>query len=80
MSEAAIRDERSAALDAFLEDRQADGYSIETRTALQAILVRPRSLYSVKRLFGQGGDRARFVVSVDEHGVVTSIRAEPRRW
>ena len=80
MSAAAIRDARSAALDAFLKERQANGFSIETWTAVQAILVRPPRLYSVKRLFGQNRDRSRFVVSVDEHGVVTSVRAEPRRW
>jgi hypothetical protein len=72
-------DARCAALDGFLEDRQAQGYAIETRSALQAVIVRDRRFDSVRTWFGRGRAE-RLVVSVDEHGTVTTVAAEPRRW
>ena len=69
---------RYAALDAYLADRRAEGYSVETRTDRQAVIVDRRRLGFVTRLFG--GEPRRLVVSVDEKGAVTSIAAEPRRW
>jgi hypothetical protein len=73
-------DVRCAALDGFLEDRQAHGYSIETRSALQAIIVRDRRLDFMLAWFGRGRAERRLVVSVDENGTVTTVAAEPRRW
>jgi hypothetical protein len=80
VSTTAGHDARCAALDGFLEDRQAQGYSIETRSALQAVIVRDRRRDSVLALFGRGRAERRLVVSVDEDAIVTSIAAEPRRW
>jgi hypothetical protein len=75
----AADDARSTALDGFLEESQAHGYSIETRSALQAVIVRERRLKSVRTWVGRGRAE-RLVVSVDEHGNVTTVAAEPRRW
>lgn len=79
MSASGTRDVRSAALDAYLDDRCADGYSVETRSNVQAVIVRRHRLHFVLRFFGQGSAR-RLVVSVDQDGEVTTIAAEPRRW
>jgi hypothetical protein len=73
------QDARYAALDAYLDDRRAEGYSVETRSARQAVIVRGDRLGFATRWFGRGGAR-RLVVSVDEDGAVTSIAAKPRRW
>lgn len=70
---------RSAALDAYLERQEADGYEVETRTAVQAVIVR-RRLDLVRRLTRSTGAERRLVVSVDEHGEVSAVAAEPRRW
>jgi len=70
---------RTAALDAYLARREGDGYSIETRTAVQAVIVRRRRLFA-RRFSRVGGAERRLVVSVDEHGEVSAIAAEPRRW
>lgn len=70
--------QRKNALDAFLETKLDEGFRIETHTDTHAIIVaggRGRSLLS--RFRGHGGRR--FVISVDEHGEVTMIPAEPRR-
>jgi len=72
-------DARCAALDAYLDDRRAHGYSVETRTGVQAVIVRRHRLHFVAGWFGRGGAR-RLVVSVDQDGAVTSAAAEPRRW
>jgi hypothetical protein len=72
-------DARCAALDAYLEARSADGYSVETRTGVQAVIVRRHRLHFVMGWFGRG-DTRRLVVSVDQDGSVTSVAAEPRRW
>jgi hypothetical protein len=70
---------RTAALDAYLARREADGYSIETRTAVQAIIVRGR--WRLARRFSVGAATGRrLVISVDEHGEVSAVAAEPRRW
>jgi hypothetical protein len=72
--------ERKHALDAFLETKVGEGFRVETHTDTHAIIViggpAGRSLLSRFRRRGAGG---RFVVSVDEHGKVTMIPAEPRR-
>jgi hypothetical protein len=70
---------RKKALDAFLETKVAKGYRIETHTDTHAIIVvggRPKPLWSRFRKHAAG---SRYVVSVDEHGEVTMILAEPKR-
>jgi hypothetical protein len=77
VSEPQSPDVRSSALDAYLDHRFADGYTVETRSNLQAVIVRP--LRPVLRFIGRGS-ASRMVVSVDQDGEVTSVAAEPRRW
>jgi hypothetical protein len=75
----ARNDLRTAALDAYLARREGDGYLIETRTAVQAVIVRRRWDF-VRRFMRTGAGERRLVVSVDEHGEVSAVAAEPRRW
>lgn len=79
MSVPGTQEARSAVLDAYLDDRRADGYVVETRSGVQAVIVRRHRLHFVLRFFGEGSAR-RLVVSVDQNGDVTSVAAEPRRW
>lgn len=69
---------RKNALDAFLEQKVGEGFRIETHTDTHAIIVAGgrKSLLNWFRARGAG---SRYVVSVDEHGVVTMVPAEPRR-
>jgi len=69
------QEQRSAALDAYIARRSADGYTVETRTAMQAVIVRRRPWHVTRRFAG-----SRLVVSVDEHCEVSAIAAEPLRW
>jgi hypothetical protein len=73
-------DLRSAALDAYLARRVAQGFRVETRSGAQAVIVRRRRLYFVLRWFARGLAEQRYVVSVDQHGEVASHAAEPVRW
>ena len=73
-------DVRSAALDAYLARRAAEGFRVETRSALQAVIVRRHPLYFLLRWFADGVAEQRLVVSVDQHGEVESLAAEPVRW
>jgi hypothetical protein len=73
-------DLRSEALDAYLVRREDDGYQVETRTAVQAVIVRRDPWYSARRLARTSGADRRLVVSVDEHGEVSAVAAEPLRW
>jgi bifunctional DNA-binding transcriptional regulator/antitoxin component of YhaV-PrlF toxin-antitoxin module len=66
---------RMAALETFLETKIRDGFEIETHTDTHAIVVERRSF--LRRL--GGGAAHRYVVSVDEHGQITMIPAEPKR-
>jgi hypothetical protein len=67
---------RRDGLDAFLDERIAEGFAVETRTDTHAIIARkPKGL----RRFMRGGDPGRYVVEVDEDGVATMRPAEPRR-
>jgi len=75
-----VGDPRSAALDAYLERRRSQGFSVETRTGAQAVIVRRHRLYHVLRWVAQERAEQRLVVSVDQHGEVTSLAAEPLRW
>ena len=65
--------QRKDALDAFLERKLREGFEIETHTDTHAIVVQRRSFLNVVR------GRERYVVSVDEHGEVSMIPAEPKR-
>jgi hypothetical protein len=73
-------DKRSAALDEYLERRRSDGFDLETRSGLQAVIVRRHRLYVLLRWFARERAEERLVVSVDQHGEVTSVAAEPVRW
>jgi hypothetical protein len=67
---------RRVSLDAFLDQKADEGYVIETRTDTHAIISRrPRGLGR----FTSGADPGRYVVEVDEDGIVTMRPAEPRR-
>jgi hypothetical protein len=73
-------DLRSAALDVYLERRSSQGFTVETRTGVQAVIVRRHRFYPVLRLFARARAEQRLVVSVDQHGEVTTLAAEPVRW
>jgi hypothetical protein len=70
--------QRKKALDAFLEAKVAKGYRIETHTDTHAVIVvgGHKPFWSRFRKHAAG---SRYVVSVDEHGEVTMILAEPKR-
>jgi hypothetical protein len=68
---------RSQALDAFLRQREAEGYRIETRTVMQAVIYRRHRLHFVLRLIAHGTAQRRLVVSVDQHAKITSVAVEP---
>jgi len=73
-------DVRKEALSAFLEARVREGFRIETRTDTHAIIVpadRGRSFLDRLR---KAKAPERQVVSVDEHGRVTTSPAEPLRF
>ena len=67
---------RKSGLDAFLEQKVAEGFTVETKANTHAIIFRrPKGL----RRFTSGDDPGRFVVEVDEEGRATMRDAEPRR-
>lgn len=67
---------RKDGLDAFLDQRIAEGFIVETRTDTHAIIFRqPRGI----RRYTSGDDPGRYVVEVDEDGVASMRPAEPRR-
>jgi hypothetical protein len=67
---------RKGGLDVFLDEKLAEGFTVETRTDTHAIIFRrPKGL----RRFTSGADAGRFVVEVDEDGRATMREAEPRR-
>ena len=71
---------RSAALDAYLARRVAQGFRVETRSGVQAVIVRRHRLHFVLRRFASDRAEQRLVVSVDQHGEVACLAAEPVRW
>jgi hypothetical protein len=73
-------DARSLALDAYLARRAAQGFRVETRSGSQAVIVRRRRMYFALRWFASGRAEQRYVISVDQHGEVDSLAAEPVRW
>ena len=80
MTTSKAADPRCAALDAYLAQRAAQGFRVETRTGAQAVIVRRHRLYFVLRWFARGLAEQRLVVSVDQDGEVASLAAEPVRW
>ena len=72
-----LDDARSQALDAFLRKREQEGYRIETRTGMQAVIYRRRRLHFVLRLIAHGELQRRLVVSVDQHARITSVAVKP---
>jgi hypothetical protein len=68
---------RKNALDAFLENKVAEGFTIETRTDTHAIITEAGQRFW-RRVY-RGGGFNRHVVQVDEEGSVTMSTAEPRR-
>ena len=74
------REVRLAALDAYIARRVAQGFRVETRSGTQAVITRRHPLYFVLHWFAQGLAEQRYVVSVDQHGKVASLAAEPVRW
>lgn len=73
-------DARSVALDAYIAQRGAHGFWVETRSGLQAVIVRRHPVYFLLRWFARGLAEQRLVVSVDEHCEVATLAAQPRRW
>jgi hypothetical protein len=71
--------ERKGALDAFLEAKLRAGFEIETHTDTHAIVVERDQGKAFLSRFRASGAARRYVVSVDEHGEVTMIPAEPKR-
>jgi hypothetical protein len=80
MTTHAGNDLRADALDAYLAQREADGYRVETRTAVQAVIVRRRGWHVTRWLARSSGGEGRLVVSVDADGEISAAAAEPRRW
>ena len=70
-------DARSQALDAFLRQREAEGYRIETRTGMQAVICRRHRLHFLLRLVAHGDAQRRLLVSVDQQAHITSVAVEP---
>jgi hypothetical protein len=70
---------RKDALDAFLETKLREGFEIGTHTDTHAIVVERRGWKSFLKRFRAHGAANRYVVSVDEHGAVTMVPAEPKR-
>lgn len=72
--------DRSAALDAYIARRAEQGFRVETRSGTQAVIVRRHRLYFILHWVARGRLEQRYVVSVDQHGEVASLTAEPVRW
>lgn len=73
-------DARSAALDAYLVQRGARGFRVETRGGFQAVIVRRHPLHFALRWLAKDRAEQRLVISVDEHGKVAAVPAQPLRW
>lgn len=71
---------RAAALDAYLARRATEGFRLETRSGCQAVIVRRHRPYFLLRVLAKRRAEERLVVSVDQHGEVASLEAEPVRW
>jgi hypothetical protein len=76
----AQEDVRKNALTAFLDERLAEGFHIETRTDTHAIIVPAHRKGSFLDRFRKPKVSARQVISVDQQGRVTMAPAEPLRF
>ena len=70
---------RKDALEAFLQTKLQEGFEIETHTDTHAIVIERDQRKSFLSRFRGHDAPHRYVVSVDEHGEVTMIPAEPKR-
>jgi hypothetical protein len=80
MTSSRAADARAAALDEYLARRALRGFRVETRSGIQAVIVRRHRLHFVLRWVARARAEERLVVSVDQHGEVTAVAAEPVRW
>ena len=71
---------RSATLDAYIARRTEQGFRVETRSGSQAVIVRRHRLYFLLRWIARDSAEQRYVVSVDQHGEVDTLAAQPIRW
>jgi hypothetical protein len=68
---------RTDALDAFIAARIAEGWRVESRTPVQAIIASPQG--PIGRFRKPSKDHDRQVIVVDVHGEVTTTPAQPLR-
>lgn len=71
---------RRDALTAFLDERERDGYRVESHTHTHAIISPPNRRRWLRGLLRRRGSLPRQVVSVDRHGEVSVSPAEPLRY
>ena len=71
---------RACALDGYLALREADGYRGRNAKRRAGGHLPPPSLLFPSSLVRARRGQRRLVVSVDEHGDVTTVAAEPERW
>lgn len=71
---------RSDAFEAYLARQEARGFRVETRSGLQAVIVRRHPMHFVLRWVSEERANERLVISVDQHGEVVTLRAQPVRW
>ena len=70
---------RRDALKAFLDEREREGYRVESHTHTQAVIGPPDRRRSLRGLFRKPGSLPRQVVSVDRQGEVSIGPAERLR-
>ena len=70
---------RRDALTAFLDEKEREGYRVETHTHTHAIIGPPDRRRSLRGLLRKRGSLPRQVVSVDREGEVSIGPAEPLR-
>jgi hypothetical protein len=70
---------RREALTAFLDEREHEGYRVESHTHTQAIIGPPNRRRSLRALLRKPRSLPRQVVSVDHDGKVSTGPAEPLR-
>lgn len=70
---------RRDALTAFLDEREREGYRVESHTHTHAIIGPPERRRSVRGLLRKRRSFPRQVVSVDRQGEVSISPAEPLR-
>lgn len=75
MARARLDDVRSRALDAFLTKREAEGFHVETRMAMQAVIYRRHRLRFPLRWIARGSAQRR-LISVDQGAQITSVAVE----